>query len=197
MLGENTAFTIKACHLQVRNQLTTCHDLFRRLWHNNGPDDASCHSQNPVTCLLVRVQSIAGWHAERCRLRRRLTLRNIRFCLIRLDCNHRNWVDDIRKRCAGKFFCLSGQEAQGSSYNLVLSGFRYPKTTGNLVKPTFSRHLSLLESPPDRGTKYSITVISRDNRHFIGMPMTWVQHRTRFTRFGFPVGSTRRRYSAA
>ena len=37
-----------------------------------------------------------------------------------------------------------------------------------------TRHQSLLESPPDRGTRYSTTVVSQDYRYFIEMPTTWV-----------------------
>ena len=62
-----------------------------------------------------------------------------------------------------------------------------------------TRHQSLLKSPPDRGTRYSTTVVSQDYRYFIEMPTTWVP----FPQYiepdlpgsdFIPVGSTRRRY---
>ena len=72
-------------------------------------------------------------------------------------------------------YVLTSQEARDidSSYDLALSGFHYPNITVNLINPKSSCHLSLLESPPDRGTKYSTAVISRGYRYFIEVPTAW------------------------
>jgi len=72
-----------------------------------------------------------------------LTLRNIGVRLIRLDCDIvTGWMIFAKEAQEN----VSGQLAQDSSYNLVLSGFHYPKSPVKLVNPKSSRHLGLLES---------------------------------------------------
>jgi len=93
---------------------------------------------------------------------------------------------------------LTGQEAQDSSYNLELSAFYYPKSTGKLVNPKSSRHMSLLESPSDilteapniqpRLSTGTIGVVQRMSIFYgdandLG-PLSST-YRTRSTRFGF------------